>query len=162
MSRYVALIVLLFSSACKAVFVDYRDPLSLSDMNVGLTEMPIDEDASGPEVVLASGSFVGRAGHFGHGEARLVRSGSGTLQVRFGADFLVSEVQGPFVVLTPREDLGTALDPRAGDLVLGALQSSSRAQTYSVPGVDAGRRVVFVYCKPLGIEVAKAHLVDSQ
>jgi hypothetical protein len=108
-----------------------------------------------PPGAYATGSFDGRAGHFATGGAELFRRGDGATELRFDAAFSVSDVPGPEVYLSAREVLGTTI--KAGDLDLGPLLATSGAQTYLL-FEDAGRRNAFVYCKPYGIEVARAML----
>ena len=74
---------------------------------------------------------------------------------------LAPHLPGPVVILSSRESLGRSLD-RDEDLELGRLTSTRGAQTYSVPILDDGRRVAWVFCKPYGVEVARAVLTEVQ
>src|SRR3954467_10192864 len=74
------------------------------------TQPPPPDLANGSETTLASGTFVGRAGHAAGGGASRVTKTDGTMELRFAADFMVTDVPGPVVVLTSRDTLGTAVD----------------------------------------------------
>ena len=80
--------------------------------------------------------------------------------MRFSADFSVSGVPGPVVVLSRRPSIGTGIDASAGDVELGPQAARRGAQTYPVPAGADDRRFVWIYCKPFGIEVARAALED--
>jgi hypothetical protein len=158
--------LLLFFVACSAHFVDERrlpdssgiDLADLAETAADLAETTA--DLAGPQAVdlaaqiLARGTFSGRAGHSGAGSASLVRSVVG-LTVELGGDFAVTGVPGPELVLTARDSIGTEI--AAGDLDLGPLRSPNGAQSYAVSD-DGGRRNLFVFCKPFGVEVALAVL----
>jgi hypothetical protein len=116
--------------------------------------------AAAGESILAQGCMTGRAGHAGRGLAALVRRADGEVSLRFGTDFSVSAVPGPVVVLSTRDSLGTSLQPGQGDQEIAVLLSASGVQSYRVPGGDAGRRYAWVFCKPFGVEVARATLVS--
>lgn len=156
-----------FALGCHARFVDLRDPATASRDQGGPGDpgdapdlAPSDSDAGPPAgKVLARGLFEGRAGHGGDGSAELYRSPEGRLEIHLGADFRVSAVPGPKVILTSRQDLGTSLDAQL-DLEVAPLTSPTGAQTYPVSGADTGRRNVFIFCKPFSVEVAKAVLKD--
>lgn len=115
-----------------------------------------DAAASG---VFARGPFSGRTGHVGRGRAELVRVGS-KVELRFSSDFAASTVPGPVVVLTRRASIGSTISTARGDLSLGTLQAASGAQSYVVSGGDGGRRYAWDYCKPFGVEIARAKLED--
>lgn len=109
---------------------------------------------------LASGTFVKgqqNGGDTGSGSAILQRNAGGGESVIFGADFQSSPVPAGEVVLTARSAIGTG-GLVAGDLDLGALQSSKGTQQYTLPADDGGRRNLFVYCVTYGIDVAVAKL----
>jgi hypothetical protein len=154
---------------CSARFVDERPeeerrPLIPDGGGAQVMDLPPAGDmdtgrdlgAGAQGVVLASGTFVGRAGHGGKGGGSIYRRPDGQIEVRMASDFGVTGVVGPVVVLTSRQDLGSMLRPQEGDLELGALRSTSGEQSYLVPGGDGGRRVVFIWCKPFTVEIAKA------
>jgi len=103
------------------------------------------------------GNFVGRAGHLGQGSASLVQRGT-EYTIVLGADFSVSPVPGPVLVLTARDTLGTALTNE--DLELGTLTSPTGGARYVVPGDPGTRTRLFVYCRPFGTEVALAALAQ--
>ncbi len=142
-------LLLLLLSGCSATFVDDRVGTDLGLSDLARNDNP-DRAASVP---LARGSFEGRAGHSGAGTAELSAG-----ELRFAADFAVSAVPGPVVVVTTRDALGTKIDP-ATDLDLGPLRATTGAQSYAL--ADTTRRYVFVFCKPFGVEVARALLEDA-
>jgi hypothetical protein len=115
------------------------------------------DPAQHSEVTLATGTFVGRAGHFGRGSIHLVRRGNGQVELRFGNDFAVSQCPGPVLYLSSRSSLGAAVDPNA-DIYLGVLRSYSGAQIYAVlpAGAEVGRPYTWVYDEPFRVEVAMA------
>ena len=146
------LVIVALSGGCRAAFVDERPesarPAGIADVS--------SVDLSNPQIV-ASGEFRGRAGHLGQGGVSLVSYDSGVVELRFSATFESSEVSGPVVLLTGRDFIGTSINHDAGDLEIGPLEASSGAQSYFLRN-GGDRRNVFVYCKPYGIEVAKAPL----
>jgi hypothetical protein len=159
-------------SACDATFTDLRDlPGDLGEPDAGSMIATMDPDAGTntstntppppSERVLARGIWEGRAGHRGEGSVELVEFANGSLELRMGADFLVSGVPGPLVILSTRDALGRNLVD-GDDLQLGRLINSSGAQNYSVPILDDGRRVAWVFCKPYGVEVARALLSEVE
>jgi hypothetical protein len=148
---------------CHATFVDDRPgTLDLAQPRIDLAGLDLGGvDLAGGAVTFARGTFEGRDGHSGSGPAELVRLSDGSVELRFGAAFVASGVPGPVVVLSSRDDMGTTIDSALGDLSLGTLISTRGEQSYPVPG-DDGRRVAFVFCKPFGVEVARAILTDVQ
>ncbi len=143
--------------ACDAAFVDDRQ--ARPDLRPGPDLVTVGDLPEG-ETVVGVGTFEGRDGHLGAGQVTLVKQLDESLELRFAAGFSVSDVPAPVVVLSSRDDLGSTIDPDAGDRELGALAASSGAQSYAVAAeVAAGRAHVFVYCKPFGVEVARARLV---
>jgi len=147
MPRVVSLVILSLLAACGASFEDERDE------RLGT---PVDALIDPAATVVAHGTFVGRAGHAGRGGVDLVRSTSGRFALRFDSAFSVSDTPGPFVVLTSRAEIGTRIDP-ATDREIGALIESAGEQTYAIDD-DGGSRQVFIFCKPFGVEIAKATL----
>jgi hypothetical protein len=150
------------AGGCGARFVDERPPADRGPKDLvggtrafDLSGLDLEGITVAPPGAYAAGVFDGRAGHFATGAAELFRRGDGAIELRFDAAFSVSDVPGPEVYLSPRELLGTTIKP--GDLDLGPLLGKSGAQTYLLFD-DDGRRNVFVYCKPYGIEVARAML----
>jgi hypothetical protein len=144
-------------SGCDASFTDLRmDAGGVPEIVAGY-----DGGVSGTELVLGRGAVSGRAGHNGAGTASLVQHDDGSLEVRFASDFAVSNAPGPLVVLSSRESLGSALDP-AADQVLARLSKPSGAQSYPVEGDDVGRRIVWVFCDPFKVEIARAILEEAQ
>jgi hypothetical protein len=184
--RRFSFLIAILAGGCQAQFVDLRpqseratdggaDDLSAAEdlkpappdlvgidftgvdfWGVDLTEPPPPDLATGPETTIASGPFMGRAGHSAAGTASLVTKSDGSEELRFGSDFTVTGVPGPVVVLTMRDAIGTSIDPSQGDLELGTLKSTSGAQSYPLPNGDLGRRRAWVFCKPFGVEVGKA------
>ncbi|MCA9667084.1 MAG: hypothetical protein KC503_15910 [Myxococcales bacterium] len=171
--------VLLSSSGCSAIFTSDRPPGSdtatptpdgRADDSGGDVQGPSPDTASGdgpqPDappssgMVIADGNWEGRTGHVGKGTVEMFRTAGGEIELRFSADFETSAVPTPVVVLTSRDSIGSAIDASKGDLDLGALTSVSGAQTYKVPGGDGGRRYVWVFCVPFGIEISRAPLKD--
>jgi hypothetical protein len=94
------------------------------------------------------------------GTVQLERDPDGQLRLAFGSDFSSTDVPGPEVVLSARSDLGVLFKPGT-DLDLGPLVSPLGAQVYTVGADDGGRRNVFVFCQPLGVEVAGALLAGG-
>lgn len=166
MKKLIIMIPLLFG--CEARFVDQRSAEERARVEIDAAMAPVDlagvdltgADLAQPtDVLLAKGSFMGRAGHSGSGDGMLYRA-KGAVEVRFAANFTTSGVPGPAVFLTSRDSMGGSIDSQA-DISLGTLKSTSGMQVYSVPaGADVGRRNVFVYCQPFRVEVAKATLVN--
>lgn len=151
------LAALLAAAGCQATFIDYRaDAAAHAGADLAGADLGDTDLAGALETVLASGRFEGRDGHAGTGGGRLVRTAAGDVEVRLDPDFSTSSVPGPVVVLSTSDDLGTQLTTAEQDL--GALRSTNGAQAYPVPGGDSGRRNLFVYCKPFGVEVARAVL----
>jgi hypothetical protein len=150
------------AGGCGARFVDER-PQTLrgapEDLGAG-QGAPLDLFGLDlPRGVLGRGQFVGRAGHFATGGVQLVRQDDGHLLVELDDGFAVTDVPGAEVYLTGRDAMGATI--AADDLDLGLLRSSLGAQSYLVTPGDAGdRRNVFIYCRPFGLEVAKAGLAS--
>jgi hypothetical protein len=175
MNRVVLLLMALALGGClKAKFIDERPPDLLppppppEDLASPPDLLPPPEDlASPPDLVgadlmgttVATGSFVGRAGHAGSGSAALVDLGNGQFELRFGDDFSSSPVPGGEVYISSRSAFGNSVNDST-DIDLGALQRPSGAQSYLIP-VDPGeRRFAWVYCVPFRVEVAVAALAQ--
>jgi hypothetical protein len=137
-------------------------PASLMTGTQKTHEVKIDGDlAQQPEVTLATGTFVGRAGYVGRGSVCLVRRGDGQMELRFASDFAVSECPGPMVYLSSRGSIGHTLDTNM-DIHLGALRAFSGAQVYAVPaGAEVGRPFIWVYDTPFRVEVSVAELAEG-
>lgn len=145
-------------AGCDARFVDLRPPSrDLATAAAADLGNDVGDGGGAPGSAFARGSFVGRQGHSGSGTGELVAAAGGSVTVQLDANFSVSPVPGPVLVLTTRDALGTRIDAAAGDLEIAALPSPSGAQSYSVAS-DGGRRNLFVFCKPFGVEVALAVL----
>src|SRR4051812_17677570 len=144
----VALALLL--AGCHASFVDER---AAGDAPAA----GIDGANLGPGLLVATGRFIGRAGHVAAGGVELYDH-EGTTEVRFLPDFSISDVPGPVVVLTPRDSLGIAIDPVAGDLSVAPLRTPMGAQSYFANAGGLPPTSVFVFCMPYGLEVGKAPL----
>ena len=158
--------ILIVLAGCQQQFVDQRPPKPLDTAASDLGAVAGDLAAASPgdlarrRGVLAKGLFEGRGGHGGAGGASLFRRDDGTVELRLDGDFAVTGVVGPEVVLSAREALPT-IDPGAGDLDLGPLAHNSGAQSYPVAAGDGGRRQAWIYCKPFGVEVARAVLMET-
>jgi hypothetical protein len=146
------LLVAFVLGGCRATFVDERGGAGGAEAGIDVSELP-------PGVRVGGGRFLGRAGHVAAGAVELWDH-DGVAEVRLAADFSISDVPGPVVVLTTRDGLGTAIDPVAGDVEVAELRAPMGAQTYfgRVDGLRPTR--VFVFCKPYGLEVGKAELRD--
>ena len=92
------------------------------------------------------------------GTARVRQLANGRFVLDLSADFGVSGVPGPVVVLSTRPDLGTSIEPTLGDVEVAELRASSGAQSYDL-GPTFNAPYVWVYCKPFGVEIARAALV---
>lgn len=159
LSRGAMLAVALAGAACEAAFEDLR-PGDL-DGDGGFAAGRLDEapEAVG-ETVVATGRFTGRDGHFGTGGATLGLGDDGVWRLRFGRDFVVTPVPAPVVVLSRDDDLGPRLG--ADDLQLAVLSRDRGEQAYRLSGEPGDRRVVWVFCKPYGVEVARAILDEAR
>ena len=69
-----------------------------------------------------------------------------------------ASVPGPVVVRASEDTLGSRLDPERGDLELGVLEQDRGASSYTLPFPPGPRTFVWVYCKPFGLEEARATL----
>jgi hypothetical protein len=152
------------ATATEAGRADGGSAADLGDATPGADAVPGADaaamvDAGADPVVFARGDFAGRSGYQGAGRAELVRRGD-VIELRFSDDFATSAVPGPVVVLSNRAEMGSAIRTDQGDVELGVLQATSGAQTYAVPDGDGGRRYAWVYCKPFGVEVARAMMED--
>ncbi len=174
--RFILVVMLLAAAGCDAAFTDLR-PQAVTNGPVDVDMGQPDEGGEGPDVgevpdagdqpdlppameqIIAEGMFVPRASYGGEGTATLVRLADGSHEVRLGPDFSTGSVPGPTVVLAREDSLGPTLDPARGDLELGVLASNSGASTYAVPGDPGDRRIVWIYCKPFGLQMSSAALV---
>jgi hypothetical protein len=111
---------------------------------------------------LARGTWRGRTGYSASGTVTLERAPDGALHVRFEDDFDSQSVPGPVVVLSTRSELGSAIDPAAGDLELGVLESPRGPQRYAAPPEAVGALYAWIYCLPFGVEVARAPLAPVE
>ena len=157
--------VLPLLAACDARFTDER-PQQLSqadDAGVGAASDggALADGGGATEALIASGTFEGRSGDEGRGAARLGRRAGGGFALELGADFFSTSVPGPVAVLSTRPDLGTELKPSLGDLEVGPLVASSGAQVIGFAADPGARRYLWVYCKPFGVEIARAALRDA-
>lgn len=116
-----------------------------------------DEDDEPTEI--ASGTFEGRGGYGASGSASIWKVGS-SWEVRLNEDFVVDSVPGPVMVLTQGSSLGSSIDASRGDIELGVLESNQGISVFDI-GTDPGDRfVLWVFCKPFGLEVARAQLEE--
>lgn len=177
----VGLMSALALAACDARFVDLRAAVAVPDgsasgadggvaPDAGITQdggsvadggppsdggLATSPDAGAP--VRYEGTWEGRVGYRASGGARVSRGQDGRFALELGADFTVSGVPGPVLVLSTRATLGTSIQPGMGDVEVGALRANSGAQTYDL-GERFNAAYVWVYCKPFGVEVARAGL----
>lgn len=152
---------------CEASFVDLRpEGASLADAGDRPTDagfLPGDAGAGdlgeGPATAIpvASGDWTGRSDYRASGTVSLVLEPSGQHLLVMSADFSVSGVPGPVVVLSRRDVLGNRIDP-SQDIELGTLRSNTGAQSYEVPAGGDDRMWAWIFCKPFGVEVARARL----
>ena len=155
-------------TACGADFVDLRSEearaIATADAGVFRRDAGVDDGASATDAgvssavpgVVSIGTWGGRSDYDAAGTATIVRGDDGSLELQLSDDFVVDRVPGPVVVLSYRSSIGRRIAPSEGDVEIGRLVSNSGAQTYPLPeGVD-DRPFVWVYCKPFGIEVARA------
>lgn len=118
-----------------------------------------DSDEGDDPVEIASGTFEGRGGYGASGSASIWKVGS-SWEVRLNDDFVVDSVPGPVMVLTQGSSLGSSIDASRGDLELGVLESNQGTSVFDI-GADPGDRfVLWVFCKPFGLEVARAQLEE--
>jgi hypothetical protein len=165
----------LFSLAivgCDASFTDLR-PQDALGFDAGLLDAGFvdgggadasTEDASDPipERTIRRGTFSGRGSYTGRGSVEIVRTSAGAFEARLGADFFASNVPGPHFVLTTRDRIGARIDPGAGDIDLGAMSRTSGAQTYAAPAAAENASFAWIYCRPFGVEIARAELEEVQ
>jgi hypothetical protein len=150
----------LLCAACDAHFTDLRPD------DGGFIGPPIDGgflDVGPPpatDQTIFAGTFSSRGHYSGSGGASIVQRTDGSFELVFADDFSVSRVPGPIVVLTTRESIGSRVDETQGDINLGVLQSSSGAQSYSVTSAALVSRYAWVFCRPYGVEVARAELME--
>ena len=122
---------------------------------------PVPASGGAADTLIASGTFEGRHGEQGRGDVRLWRRAAGGFALELGTDFAASAVPGPVVVLSTRTDLGIEINPALGDLEVGALPAPSGAQVISFAAPPETRRYAWVFCKPFGLEIARAALRDA-
>jgi hypothetical protein len=152
-------LLLMVLAGCEASFTDLRPS--------GLGEGPSPDagffDVGPPPIadrVLLEGTFGGRGRYTGRGGASIVQRMDGSLELALGDDFSVSSVPGPVLVLTTRASIGNQIQEGQGDLDLGPLDRNSGAQTYPVPNAALGAIYLWVFCRPFGVEIARAELVE--
>jgi len=113
----------------------------------------------GEERLVLQGQMMD-AGYAGEGTVSLFLLADGSWELRFEDDFAVDSVPGPVVVLSVEETLGSRIDPERGDLELGVLAQDTGASSYALPFPPGPRMVAWVYCKPFGLTVARALLME--
>lgn len=113
------------------------------------------------DVEIASGTFEGRGSYSGSGSASIWKVGS-SWEVRLGQDFEVDSVPGPVMVLTRESTLGSSIDASRGDIELGVLESDSGVSVFGLDQDPDDRLVLWVFCKPFGLEVARAQLQENE
>lgn len=167
-TRLLSLCLLASTAACDASFTDLRpesargQPVTRPDAGeTGEPDpTPAPKPSPGEAAVIAAGTWTGRASYRAGGSAQIVMLEDGNFEVRFSDDFTVSRVPGPVVVVSRRDTLGTSIRPEEGDIELGVQAQPSGAQRYRLPAGADDRRFVWIYCKPFGLEVGRAELVD--
>ncbi|MCA9562730.1 MAG: hypothetical protein KC561_04530 [Myxococcales bacterium] len=94
----------------------------------------------------------------GHAEVWLLANGS--YELRFSDDFSTTGMlPAPSVAMSVDPEIGPTLIAEDGDLDLGGLPTVTGAQSFALPFAPGPREYAWVWCKPFGIEVARAHLV---
>jgi hypothetical protein len=112
---------------------------------------------TGPRLI-ASGSFVGLAGHDGTGDAGLFRLADGTLALRL-ENFDIDNGPDLELYLVPGEQ---SYSPRDGALHLGALKGNKGNQTYEIPNGFSpaeGPWTVLVWCRAFSVEFVGATIL---
>ncbi|MBK6686062.1 MAG: hypothetical protein IPG45_16430 [Deltaproteobacteria bacterium] len=155
--RWPPLLALCTALACDAEFTDLRPaPLQVAfDVDGGFVD-------TGPlptsDVVYASGPMAPRGSYSAAGTASLVIRSTGALELELDEGFRVSGVPGPVVVLSRRASIGRRIDPELGDVELGTLEANSGLQRYPIPSHALDASYAWVYCRPFGVEIARAVL----
>ncbi|HJL18824.1 MAG TPA: hypothetical protein RMH99_24390 [Sandaracinaceae bacterium LLY-WYZ-13_1] len=152
-------------TGCDAIYEDLRPsggPADAGPVAADARTVPDDGDASLAPTSLARGRWEGRTGYSASGGVTLERDPDGSVHLRFEDDFDSQAVPGPVVVLSPRAELGTAIEPAAGDRQLGELERASGPQRYAVPAGAEDAAYAWVYCLPFGVEVARASLAPVE
>lgn len=153
------LLLLLLPLGCEARFTDLRPSAPpVEGIDGGFIDIG---PAPTEDTVVSSGEFAGRSSYTGAGGASVVLLASGAVELRFDDGFQTSSVPGPVVVLTTRPSIGSRIDPAAGDLEIAALNGTSGAQTYPVPPAALDARFAWVFCRPFGVEIARAELEEG-
>ncbi len=165
MKRWIFPFALVASVGCEAGYSDFR--VAPSDLGGGgQTSSAIGAGfVAGGAVqvqasVLGTGQWSGLRSYSAAGSAEVAISDEGTTVLRFSDDFSVSGVPGPFVVLSSRPSIGSSIDPGQGDIEIGPLESNRGAQTYEIPVDAANLPYVWIFCKPFGVEIARAELEE--
>jgi len=120
-----------------------------------------DPPGDGPEV-LSTGTWEGRTGYRASGGARIVREPDGRLFLEMAEDFVSQGVPGPVVVVSDRDRLGTSIRPDEGDIELAQLTRTTGFQRYELPPEAADAAFSWVYCRPFGVEVARAPMEPAR
>ena len=156
--RWAALLLLTpLTTACGADFVDLRPESAINTDGPIEIDVPADDSGS----VLKRGTWEGRSDYFGRGSAEIRLDEDGSLAVVLSDDFEVSRVPGPVLVLSRREALGRTIEAGQGDVEIGTVGASG-AQAFQIPAGTDDRSFVWVFCKPFGLEVARAALEEIQ
>lgn len=116
---------------------------------------PTDPDA---DTVVARGTWETRSNYVAGGSAELVMRADGGYEMRLSDDFETARLPGPVLVISSRGAIGGALSADAGDFELARLERLTGAQIHDIPSDPGDRRVAWIYCKPFGVEVARAFL----
>lgn len=148
-------LLLVASLGCDATYVDLRP----SGGEGAAASLPPAPPLADTDVVLARGTFEGRAGHAGSGEVALVAHEDGSRSLRFAEDFVSSGVPGPVLYLSERPVFGAG-DAALEDLEVGPLTSKAGAQSYRLPDDVPRYMWVWIWCRPFGVEVARAMIKE--
>lgn len=130
------------------------------DLEMSTDTIDAESSGMGEETVIAMGEIQAGPDYGGEGTVSLVQLAEGSYELRFEDDFRVDRVPGPVVVLSLEPTLGSDLDSQRGDVELGVLESNSGASSYSLPFAPGQRRYSWIYCKPFGLEVVRAELME--
>ncbi len=168
MRRILGSLLLITSIGCEATFVDLR-PTEGAEAQPpptgarGRPGEPVGTTGTTPpaatsnDQVIAQGSFEGRAGHAGRGKVSLVAHEDGSRSLRFDDDFFTGGVPGPVVYLSERPVFGQG-DAPIEDLEVAPLRTTRGAQSYGLPDDVPRYMWVWIWCKPFGVEIARAKL----
>ncbi|MFN3200597.1 MAG: hypothetical protein ACE366_19515 [Bradymonadia bacterium] len=178
-----AMAVCALSAGCDASFEDLRSaeeraPVTPESPPAPQADPPGESLAEGPgegsegeggedetpaeDIVVARGTWEGRSDYAAGGEVLLIQRADGNYEFELSDDFRTADLPGPTLVISSRESLGSSLSAAAGDIEITRLDRVTGAQIHEIPTDPEGRRVAWVYCKPFGIEMARAILEEVE